>query len=272
MNLADMGHVFQFLLKYRMVESKPMNRKSKNGEQQIASILNSYEYDDFENFNAFLMPQGFILKIYDDTTMTGIYIGQKAWILARNPEAQVSKYLSVNKVKEHISIKDNESRETCNIWFLHIWLVYLYITYTMIGRGVSQVSLYGDAFFFEDQLTEAVNEHIEVIRQTGIEKGAEEKVFNVLCDSKGTDVVRRVKGFITIMSISRLIAPHKEEGEFCQTLLGAVELSEGYSRSMTHYLNLKDNTLDNIVNTMAPPENDNESIHNNSEDQNNVIN
>lgn len=252
MDLAEMGQAYQFLLRHRTVESKPMGRRRmRPGESEVVGILRSADINGLEQFNAFLKPQGLQLLEYSDTDYGGISAGGRVWLLARDPEGAPPEYMSTRRIHEAIRLRDTETREVNNVWFLHIWLIYLSLIYTRAGRGVSQVSDFTDALFMEQNLIDAVREHIEKVRNIGESEGADARVIQILDAEKGTDVGRRVKGFLGLMCDSGLLLD-LGEGEYQQSLLGAIEIAQGFNRSMRHYIVPEDDVLDNIVNIAAP--------------------
>lgn len=252
MDLAEMGQVYQFLLRHRTAESKPMGRRRMRlGESEVVGILRAADIDGLEQLNAFLKPQGLQVLEYADTDYGAIPVGGRVWLLARDPEGSPPDYLTTRRIHEAIRLRDTESKEANNVWFLHIWLIYLSLIYTRPGRGVSQVSDFKDALFMEQHLTDAVKEHIEKVRNIGEAEGADARVIQILDAEKGNDVARRVKGFLALMCDAGLLLD-LGDGEYQQSLLGAVEIAQGFNRSMRHYIVPEDDVLDNIVNIVAP--------------------
>lgn len=82
----------------------------------------------------------------------------------------------------------------------------------------------------------------------GLSDGASSKVVAILDAEKGKDVSRRVSAFLKLMAAAGLIQ-ESEKNEYQQTLLGAYEIDEFYDKSLRIPI---DNTLDNIVNIVAP--------------------
>jgi len=248
MNMHEMGQVFAYLLKYRCVESKIRKHRShRPGETDIVEILKSSEPDSIQLFHEFLSGQGLQLREYRDTDFKGIPNGGRVWLLMRNPTEAITPYLGTERLHQIMSLRENEARLTTSTWFLHIWLMYLALVYTRLGRGVSQISEYQDAIFTKLQLIESVESHIESIRKIGIDKGAEETVFAILDSSKGRDVARRVRGFIDLMLSAGLIETIDDD-VYQQTLLGAAEFAESYGRTMRHYLKIKEDSMESLVN------------------------
>lgn len=247
MNMEEIGRVYHYLLKHRSIESKPQLRKSRPNETLVASILRSASIDQLERFNEFLAPQGFKLVEFDDS-MRGVSVAGRVWVLTRNGEIASSSFLSTERVYSEMNIRGKDSREASAVWFLHIWLIYLFLIYTKAGRGVSEVSSYVDATFSREVLEEEVVEHIAHIRQTDLNTDAASKVVAILDDEKGKDISRRVSAFLRLMSAAGLIQ-ESEKNEYQQTLLGAHEISEHYDKSLRIPI---DDTLNKIVNIVSP--------------------
>lgn len=246
MIFSDMGTVFQFLLKNRIVETKTTTkRRSKPGEAEVAHILNSWGIDELEGFEEFLNSQGFSLYEATDQDYKGIALGGKMWMLIRRPQYDISSFLSIDPTVEAIRIKDTESKEVLGVWFLHIWLMYLYLTYTRIGRSPEQVSKYEDTFFIADDLIDAVREHLERVRSLQLESEAQKRLVDILDSEKGTDVNRRVKGFTDVMAKSNLIQK-VSENEYQQTLIGAIEIAEAFRSVMLGTLVKEDSVIQNL--------------------------
>lgn len=241
-----MGTVFQFLLKNRIVETKTTaKRRSKPGETEAAHILDSWGLEELEGFEEFLNSQGFSLYEASDQDYKGIAFGGKMWMLVRRPQDEISTFLSIDPTMEAIRIKDIESKEVLGVWFLHIWLMYLYLTYTKIGRSPEQVSKYEDTFFIADDLIDAVREHLDRVRSLQLEEDSQKRLVDILDSEKGTDVNRRVKGFIDVMLKSNLIQK-VSENEYQQTLIGAIEIAEAFRSLMMGTIVNEDSVMQNL--------------------------
>lgn len=251
MQFADIGFLHGYLLKYRCVETKPVQRKVRRpGERQAADLLIGADPDELRDLQELLEAQGFELKEFNDIDMPGIPAGGRVWVLARSADAEAPSYLSVERTYHALRLRDAESKEAAAVWFLHIWLLLLALLYTRDGRAVSEVSKYQDTIFTRTALTEAVRTHVENIRNTGVEGGAEHRVVEILTSEKGTDIPRRVSAFLDLMHEAGLIIA-LERDEYQQTLLGAYEIAQGFRRSLAHIIPT-DEILQNIVNIAAP--------------------
>jgi len=245
MEFKEIGKVHAYLLEYRIIETKPSSRKVNSYEREMADILNQMDYEEIDALNNFLSAQGLSLKHLDGSEMPGILRGGRIWMLVRDPNLSCSSYISSKAVTKEIALKDTESVEKTSIWFLHIWLTYLAVIYTHTGRSVSEVSGYLDSFFSKEQLINAIKEHIEEIRLIGVEGGINKQVFDTLDSEKGKDIPRRITGFLRTLEKSKLILT-TEEGIYQQTLLGAFEMANNYSRSFGNIIP-EDSILENII-------------------------
>ncbi len=249
MDLGDMGQVHAFLLRYRSVESRPRSRNLRHGESELASVLVEAGVDGLERFNRFLAGQGLELLEFTDTDMPGITTGARAWILVRGSDAPPPPYFSIDQVMARMKLRD-DPRETVAVWYLHIWLIHLALLYSHKGRAVSAVSGYLDSAFEEDTLVHSVRAHLERVRGIGLQAGAERHVFEILAAERDQDLPRRVRAFLGLMVDSGLLT-RSDGGVYEQTLLGAVEISRSFSRSLQHILPDED-ALSNIVNLAEP--------------------
>lgn len=249
MNLHDMGQVHAFLMRYRCIESRPRRRKLRRSESELAGILIESGVEGIEKMNQFLSGQGTEIIEYTDTDMPGITTGGRVWVLARRPEASPPAFFSVDQVMARMKLRD-DTREVAAVWYLHIWLIHLALLYSHKGRSVSAVSGYLDGAFEEETLISGVRDHIERVRGIGLSSGAEQRVYGILTDERGTDVTKRVRAFLGLMVDSGLLG-RVDSGAYEQTLLGAVEISRSFSRTLQHILPDED-ALSNIVNLAAP--------------------
>ncbi len=249
MDLNEMGQLHAFLLRYRCIESRPRIRNLRHGEGELASILIEAGVDGLERINRFLAGQGLELMEFTDTDMPGITTGGRVWILVRGPDATPPPYFSIDQVMARMKLRD-DTRETAAVWYLHIWLIHLALLYSHKGRAVSSVSGYLDSAFEEETLLYSVRGHIERVRGIGLEAGAERRVLEILSAEHGQDVPRRVRAFLGLMVDSGLLT-RSDNGVYEQTLLGAVEIGRGFSRSLQHILPDED-ALGNIANLAEP--------------------
>lgn len=250
MNIEEMGRVHAFLLGYRMVETKPVGRRVHEHERDIAAILAQADSEELNSFYTFLGAQGFTLVAHDDTSMPGIPTGGRVWLLVRSARENPPPYLSTERIHASLKVRATDTRQATTIWFLHIWLNCLALLYTQPGRGVSEVSRYHEVSFKRTMLEDAVRQHVEQIRRIGVEGGAAAQVVETLVAETGRDITRRVGNFLGLMSESNLLQAI-EDGEYRQTLLGAIEIAQSFNHALAT-LHPGDDKLDNIVNIVDP--------------------
>jgi len=246
MNFEAIGMVHAYLLQHRIIETKPTGRRITPSERDIADCLLQFNYDDIEALDALFKAHGLKIKQIGFEDMPGIPRGGRVWMVLRDPSINLPDHISSSSNIRSISLKENESIECSSVWFLHIWLLCLAILYTNNGRSISEVSAYISSSLSKDGLVKAVREHIESLRSIGVDGGVHQYVYEALDSEKGKDIPRRVAAFLKTMESSRLIV-ETEKDEYQQTLLGAVEISENYNRSLAHIIP-SDSILDNIVN------------------------
>jgi len=233
MSWAELGEAHAYLLRHRMVESKPSRRRNK-GESRIAEILT--DLDDTETLDQFqdlLIGQGFELVEYRDTQMPGIAPGGRVWMLSRRPDIQPPQYFSRDLVLERMALRPQEAKAATSVWYLHIWLIYLSVVYTDLGRGISEVGEYLRARFPQSILSDAVRQHCE--RLLSARPKSEDidstNVITILTDIQGADIDRRVRSFCSVMTEAGLLEDIDRENDetvYRQSLLGALEISRNY--------------------------------------------
>lgn len=243
MDLSELGGIYHFLLKYRCIESKPLNRKVRENERHYASILKSAGYDGIVRLNDFLEPQGWFIKEFED--FQGIPTGGIVWLMVRSANTPVDSFVSLHRVFKEMSVRANESKEETAIWFLHIWLLYLSTLYTKLGRDTNEVSRYVDATISKESLLKDVEEHIDHIRQFGSDSTIDRRIAGYLDNEKGNQVSRRVNSFLGLMVDSGLLIKLGDDA-YQQSLLGAYEVSENYNKSLKTPIEERISALSNI--------------------------
>ena len=253
MNTEEMGRVHAFLLGYRMVETKPVSRRIRESERDIAAILSQADIEELSAFHTFLGAQGFTLVAHDDTSMPAIPVGGRVWLLVRNAREHPAPYLTTERIHTGLKRRATDTREATSIWFLHIWLNCLALLYTQPGRGISEVSRYHEISFKRQTLEDGVRQHIEQLRRIGVEGGAAAQVVKTLVSETGRDIPRRIGNFLSLMCDSNLLQEMNDD-EYRQTLLGAVEIAQSFNHTLAT-LHPGDDKLDNIVNIVDPQAN-----------------
>ena len=244
MNMTEMGEVYAYLLRHRIAETRAQSgrrRASQAGvlsERDAATILKEADEQQMADFRAFLAGQGLLLAIYDSADYPGIPPGGQIYMLLRNPEAQLPGMFSQQQVLQRLKIR-HETKETTAVWFLHLWLLMLGLLYTRTNRSLSDVSLYQNAVFSQEELADTLRQHLESIRRSGREALAteepERRQLAILLSEKGEDINRRVKNFIDVLvDASHLVT--KGEKIYQQTLLGALEVEQTGLSHLRHLI------------------------------------
>ena len=247
MNMTEMGEVYAYLLRHRIAETRAQSgrrRASQTGllsERDAASILKEADEQQMADFRAFLAGQGLLLAIYDSADYPGIPPGGQIYMLLRNPEAQLPAMFSQQQVLQRLKIR-HETKETTAVWFIHLWLLMLGLLYTRANRSLSDVSLYQNAVFSQEELADTLRQHLETIRRCGRDSEAtnepEPRQLTILLAEKGDDINRRVKNFIDVLVDACHLSPRGEK-IYQQTLLGALEV-EQTGLSHLHHLIAED--------------------------------
>lgn len=258
MNMTEMGEVYAYLLRHRIAETRSQGgrrRASQTGllaERDAAVILQEADEEQLTNFRAFLSGQGLQLAVYDSADYPGIPPGGQIYMLLRNPEAELPVMFSQRQVLHKLKIR-NESKETTAVWFIHLWLLMLGLLYTRSNRSLSDVSLYQNAVFSQEELVEILRNHLETIRRSGHYQHNQDdntpenapRQLAILLAEKGEDINRRVKNFIDVL----LDANHlqaKGDKVFQQTLLGALEVEQTGFSHLRHLI--PDDIAQRVVN------------------------
>ncbi len=226
---SQLGQVFWLLLENREISTKPLHRKLRPGEREAATLLKDVDF--FQAMQDFVEAQGFSLKSYSDFDMPGIAPEESCFLLVRTAES-TPPYFGEESMMGKMAIRQGESKESRAVWFLHLWALANQLLYTALQRSVSEVARYTEAAFTSRDLIETAKDHIEAIRQEGQpEDNAAQKIWGILVDPKHS-LSRRVNAFLQVMVDGRLLYQPRGEEIYCQTLLGAIEMSELLERGM----------------------------------------
>lgn len=226
---SQLGQVFLLLLENREIATKPLHRKLRPGEREAALLLKDVDF--FQAMEDFVEVQGFSLKSYSDFDMPGIATKESCFLLVRTAES-TPPYFGEESMMGKMGIRQSESKETRAVWFLHLWALSNHLLYTALQRSVGEVARYTEAAYTNLDLIEAAKEHIELIRQEGQpEDDAALKIWRILVDPKHS-LSRRVSAFLRVMVDGRFLYQPRGEEIYCQTLLGAIEMSELFERGM----------------------------------------
>ena len=242
--MTEMGEVYSYLLRHRLIESHPRERRRRTSraglisERDACALLRSADEEQLDHLRAFLAGQGLRLALYDSADYPGIPPGGYVYMLLRQPQAELPPMFSQQRVLEKLCLRDN-SKETGAVWFVHLWLLMLGLIYTRNSRSLSDVSFYQDAIFSLNELIESVKNHLESLRRTGQENDNARHINILICE-KGEDIPRRARRFVEILLEAGFITREEKDGReshvYQQTLLGALEMEQSGLNHLRHLI------------------------------------
>ncbi len=259
MNMSEMGEVYAYLLRYRMAESRPSQRNrraSRAGlisERDVCAILAQASEDEISQLRQFLNGQGLQLVFIEASDYPGISAGGRMYLLQRLPEADLPALFSQQPVYASMRLRQ-ESQEEIALWFLHLWLLLMGLLYTRNNRSLTDVSQYQEAVFSVQELITAMRQHLEQLRQNGVQGAQVSPAVRALIDEKGEDIPRRVRVFIELMEQAGHLQRNQDKSDsdnvaassqqasalqtsYQQTLLGALEAEQIGLHHLHHLLN-----------------------------------
>ena len=259
MNMSEMGEVYAYLLRYRMAESRPSQRNrraSRAGlisERDVCATLAQASEDEISQLRQFLNGQGLHLVFIEASDYPGISAGGRMYLLQRLPEADLPALFSQQPVYASMRLRQ-ESQEEIALWFLHLWLLLMGLLYTRNNRSLTDVSQYQEAVFSVQELITAMRQHLEQLRQSGVQGAQVSPAVRALIDEKGEDIPRRVRVFIELMEQAGHLQRNQDKNDnddvatasqqasalqtsYQQTLLGALEAEQIGLHHLHHLLN-----------------------------------
>ena len=88
MNMTEMGEVYAYLLRHRIAESHPQERRRRSSqtglasERDITAILKDADEEQLQQLRSFLSGQGLQLAVYDSADYPGIPPGGQVYMFA----------------------------------------------------------------------------------------------------------------------------------------------------------------------------------------------
>ena len=221
-----------FLFANRMLRTAvPKGAHFRPNEKEVAQIFR-HEITESEHayLNDFFYFQGFTLRYFDGGEFPGIPYGGGVWSLSRNAETELAAWVSSKDSLKILSGYKIETRETTISWGFTIYLHYLSLAYTRLGRHPQEISRYVDAVFSKEQLVAEVRQFIDGL---GASDHGKSKVINILTSSeKGDMAPRRVGWFLDWMvSINNL--EYSKDGTYSQTIVGAAEVYDNFEAGLS---------------------------------------
>ena len=267
MNMSEMGEIHAYLLRHRIAESTPQDRRRRStqtgliSERDVCVLLNEADEEQLQQLRSFLSGQGLTLGIYNSGDYPGIPAGGKIYMLLRDPESDLPAIFSQQQLMHKLKIR-SDSQEAVALWFIHCWMLMLGLLYTRNNRALSDVSLYQDALFSIDELADNLRTHLETLRREGQSEHQSLRQLTILLSEKGEDINRRCRNFIDVMIDAGHLV-EKQKNIYQQTLLGALEAEQSGLNHLKHII--PDEITARIVNLVShesPVRSSTRSFHN----------
>lgn len=237
MNMEEMGEVVAYLLRHRIVETRPASGRSHDEERSTAKILLAMTPEDRYSLEAVFAGMHLVVVDYDSFTIPALPKGARVFLLARDiAKGDPSSVLAPEVIVEAMREKGNESAREAAAWFVHLWLVHLELIYTDKGRSPSQLQRYAEGMFDFDVFLAKVREHFEDLRQ-GLDRKEVpmNAVFKTFEKSSHAEGERRCRRFVSLMVDAGLLTTIAKD-LYQQTLLSAYEIKRNYERGLQHFV------------------------------------
>lgn len=239
MTPENIGRAFGYLLANRICSTHPEGRRRRDGEAQAAEILTG-DLSGIQDLEAFLEPQGFTLRAYEQSAI-GIAPRGQVFVLARRTTEEQAPYIDTAWVFDRMrdQRRTSEPLDHTIIWTAQLWAIMQWFFYTRNDRGIESVGGHKDAFVSPSQLARELGEQIEKLRQRGApENNQGRAVWEVLTDSNAKAIETRALRFLGVMEEALLVERLDGEGEpqYRQTLNAAVEMSLNFERQAFYLL------------------------------------
>ena len=237
MTPEQMGKVFAYLFAYRVAETFPMDRRRHPDEQDVVGILTANELD-LHDFEAFLEAQGFTLYAIDIRHF-GRAADGRIFVLARRGDMPKAPYLDTSWLWHALADgrRTSETQTSLIVWAAQLWAMMNWFFYTRIGRTPEQVSRYREALVSVTELTRAVEQHVEALRNAGRPEGTAGAIWDIVTGATSAEIAARVRRFVTCMVDCKALARSDGSDErFVQSIVAAVEMKLNFDRSAGHLM------------------------------------
>lgn len=247
----EMGLVYNALVQYRMIETKPSGkRQSKKGEAKAAEILSAALDDEYHAFKEFLKGQGFILKKITSDTFPNvseeafclIFVGMKS----DDCVELFSSKLMIEELKK-TRIFGRISKDI-SAWWMVLWLVHL--TFLYAERDWREASKFSKRTIKLQDFSKRMLEYLDEA-QSNINAGNSSWLAHALV---GTDSNQRLDNisvdricgqFLKILEENRLLESVDETNkEYRQTLLGGIDLKLKFEQDLRFIFPRNDTLLE----------------------------
>ncbi|EJQ7927877.1 hypothetical protein ACQW7T_006092 [Pseudomonas aeruginosa] len=237
MGMEDMGQVVAYLLRHRIVETRPASGRSNDEERAVAKLLLSMTPDERRSLDRMFLGMRLVFVDFDWDAIPALPKGGRVFLLARDiGKGEPSSVLSPEVVIETMREKGNESAREAAAWFVHLWLIHLDLIYTNQGRSPSELQTYPKGMFDFDVFLARVREHFEDLRQ-GLDRNEvpADAVFKTFEKASHAEGERRCRRFVNLMLDAGLLTTIAKD-VYQQTLLSAYETKRNYERGLQHFV------------------------------------
>lgn len=242
MNYAEMGTVFNYLLRWREIAGNPSGRSLRDGEFNAARILADCNSAALEDFESFLNAQGFTLA-----DRAGIEFGippkpntpNTIWVLTRKRGLPVASYIDsrwyVDMMRDGRGGAKEAKRHETVFWTARMWLTLQWFFYEKIDRLPSEVSRYGEALVSKRLFVEELASGIEKMGNAGRPEGAAGTVWDHLWKNR-SKVETWAGRFLSVMERSGMIAPSGNDDEWRQSVLASIEMADNAANEISYLI------------------------------------
>ena len=237
MNMEEIGFTVAYLLRHRVVETQPSNRRNNDDEQTVAKILNLMSLEERRTLEEIFAGMRLIFVDFDWSTIPDLPRDNRVFLLARDiGNGDPVSVLDQKVIIEGMRGKGNESKREAASWFVHLWLVHLDLIYTDNGRSPPQMQNYPEGMFDFDVFLAKVREHFEDLRQSLDRKEIPQNaVFYTFEKASHAEGERRCRRFVNLMLEAGLLTTIAKD-TYQQTLLSAFEIKRNYSRGLQQFV------------------------------------
>lgn len=255
MNYAEMGTVFAYLLRWRMIAGNLPGRNQREGERDVAQMIancNSHALADFEEF---LNAQGFSLVDRD-----GIEFGippkngipNTIWVLTRQRGEDIAPYVDdrwyIDIMRDGRGGVGEAKKSETVFWTARLWLTLQWFFYEKIDRLPSEVSRYREALVSKRLFAEELQAGIERMGNAGRPDGTAGFAWDYFWKEKG-QITTWAGRFLNVMERASMIESSGNKDEWHQSVLAAIEMAGNALHEITYLLPPKESLA--IVETAA---------------------
>lgn len=236
MNNTDLGRVYAYLLRNRIVESKSMRRNVSHEERDMAIMLRDADAHMRALLDEFLDGQGLMLKSFSDD-VKGLPVGAVSFVLARKPDTDAPFFGTERMIARMQQAGGSSITERdAKIWFVHIWFILMDILYTRRGCSPGELQDWVEKSFTKAVLVDAMRDYLnEEVRKIDPATLATPIIHTSLTSFKEGTVAQFCNNFLELMMDARLIESIGSD-LYRPTLLFAFEVKLNYDRQLEPYL------------------------------------